>query len=120
MRALPSDDYRIVESHRPLDCVLSQEESTRCKFQGQAAKRVALIPSGLNASGGESASSSLDASEGAIECTKRELLARGGRSPRYRETLLPKAHAVTMGDIPSLERFQVLPNGKSRVNLKIE
>ena len=25
------------------------------------------------------------------------------------------AHAVTIGDIPSLERFQVHPNGKSRI-----
>ena len=26
------------------------------------------------------------------------------------------AHAVTIGDIPSLERFQVHPNGKSRLD----
>ena len=103
-----------------VDRVHSQERSTRCKVQGQVVTRVTLIPSGLIASDSDSVSSCLDASEGATDPSKRQSLARGGRFPRRRETLLPKAHAVTMGDIPSLERFQVLPNGKSRVNLKIE
>ena len=40
---------------------------------------------------------------------------RGGRFPRCRETLLPKAHAVTMGEAPSLEWFQAIANGKSRL-----
>ena len=30
------------------------------------------------------------------------------------------AHAVTIGDIPSLERFQVHPNGKSRLSVLID
>ena len=52
------------------DCQHGQECSARCNVQGQVATWVALIPSGLNASGGESVSSRSAVSVGVTDGIK--------------------------------------------------
>ena len=59
VRSLAKLPRQSKEASKMDTCVSTQESSTPYKVQGQAAKRVALIPSGLNAPDSDSVSSRL-------------------------------------------------------------